>query len=113
MLAPGAILSATGNLPITAGAGQVPNYINQGVGFMNNGSVAIDTNVPAAAATFNGGIAQSAAGALHGTVAPAGTDGTIAGIRVSALGQVVYEAAAAVLFSSGNGITSNGRLATV
>ena len=110
-LAPGSTVVGTGQLSVTSGAGTVPNFFNQGIGFMNNGSVAIDTNAVAGTA-FDGGVRQSAAGAFYGTLTPAGTDGVIAGVPVSASGQLVFEVAVATQFSSGNGLTVNARLAT-
>lgn len=79
---------------------------------MNDGSVAIDTNAPAGAIVYDGGIAQSPAGAFYGTVTPAATDVWQAGVRVSNLGQIVYEVAVAVEIDNGNGVTANGRFAT-
>jgi hypothetical protein len=80
---------------------------------MNNGSLALDTNAPAATPGFDQGIAQNASGAYHATVTPNATDVWIAGVRVSALGQLVIENAAQTGFSNGNPITANGRLAAV
>ena len=111
-LAPGSTFTGTGQTKVTAGAGQAPNFINNGVGFMNDGSIAINTSTPGATVQYDGGIAQSAAGAFHGTTTPAGTDVYAAGVRVSALGQIVYEVAVATSYSNGNGVTANGRFAT-
>ena len=78
---------------------------------MNDGSLAVDTDVPAGT-LFRAGIRQSAAGAFYGTTTAAGTDNWVGGLRVSNLGQLVFEAAAAVSFQNGDPATSNGRLAT-
>lgn len=109
MLAPGSVFSS-GRVDITAGAGQTPDYFNQGVGFMDDGSLAIDTNAPAGS-IFRAGIRQSAAGAFYGTTSVNGTDVWVGGIRVSASGQIVYESAAPTSFQNGNPVTSNGRFA--
>lgn len=110
MLAPGSIFSS-GRVDITAGAAQTPDFFNQGVGFMNDGTLAVDTGVPSGS-NFRAGIRQSAAGAFYGTTTAAGTDNWVGGLRVSNLGQIVYEAAAAATFQNGDPATSNGRFAT-
>lgn len=110
MLAPGSIFSS-GRVDITAGSGQTPNFFNQGVGFMNDGSVAVDTAAPAGS-IYRAGIRQSAAGAFYGTTSAGSSDIWVGGVRVSPTGQIVYEAAAAVAFQNGNPQTSNGRFAT-
>lgn len=110
MLAPGSVFNS-GRVDITAGASQDPDFFNQGVGFMNDGSLAVDTDAPAGS-LFRGGVRQSSSGAFYGTTSVAGSDIWVQGIRVSALGQLVYEAAAAVAFQNGNPQTSNGRFAS-
>lgn len=110
MLVPGMVFSS-GRVDITAGAGQTPDYINQGVGFMNDGSLVVDTNAPAGS-IFYGGLRLSATGAVYGTTSANASDVWNSGIRMSATGQLVYEAAAVTAFQNGNPITSNGRFAT-
>ncbi len=110
MLVPG-LLFSLGRVAITAGAGQVPDFINQGVGFMNDGSLAVDTDAPSSPA-FDGGIAVSSAGAVHGTTTTAGTDVYIQGLRVSAVGQLVYEAADPAGYTNGNPFTTAGSFST-
>ncbi len=78
---------------------------------MNDNSLAVDTNAPAGS-LYRAGIRQSAAGAFYCTTSAAGTDNWVGGIRVSNVGQIVYEAAAAVSFQNGDPATSNGRFAT-
>jgi leucyl aminopeptidase (aminopeptidase T) len=111
MLVPGMPFSSS-RVDITAGAAQAPDFFNQGFGFMNDGTLAVDTNVPAGS-NFTKGIRQSAAGAVYGTTTAAGTDLWLEGIRITTLGQIVYESAAATGFASGNPITSNGRFAVI
>jgi hypothetical protein len=110
MLAPGAVLSATGRLPATIVAGTTPDFFCNGVGFKSNSTVAMDTNAPAAG-NFSDGYARNAAGAFCVTTVQAGTDTYVSGLRVSALGQLVIESANAATFSNGNGITAAGNLA--
>jgi hypothetical protein len=112
MLAPGATFNATQQVTVTAGAGTIPALINQGIGFMANGSIAIDTDAPAGA-RYDAGILVSPAGALYGTVTPNATDVVVNGLLVTQTGALVYEVAAAALVVNGNGITANGRLAVV
>lgn len=101
-----------GRVSITAGAGQVPNFLNQGVGFMNNGSLALDTNAPAGG-IYNNGFAVSANGALYGTTVLSGTDDYQAGARRSAAGAVVYVVGAATQVNNGNPQDAAGTLACI
>jgi len=110
MLAPGSSFSS-GRVDITAGAAQAATRYNQGVGFLADGSIAVDTNA-VAGNIWRNGIRQSANGAFYGTTSAAGTDVFVSGIRVSITGQLVFEAAAQTGFSNGNPRTSNGRFAT-
>lgn len=111
MLTPG-LLFSSGRVAITAGAAQVPDYLNQGVGFMNNGTLAIDTDAPTGSA-YVCGVRLSAAGAVYGTTTAGGSDVWVGGLRVSPTGQLVYESAAATGYNNGNPLTSNGRFATI
>lgn len=110
MLAPGATLSAAGRLFATIGLGTTADFISGGVGFKNNGSVALDTSAPAGN-VFDGGIAQNASGAFYAKITQAGTDIFNSGLRCSVLGQIIIESADAASFSNGNGITAAGNLA--
>lgn len=110
-IAPGLTISS-GRVSITAGAGQVPNFISQGVGFMNNGSLALDTNAVAGNVQDNG-FAMNASGALYGTLSTAGTDDYQAGARRSAAGAVVYVVGAATQYGNGNPQGANGELACI
>lgn len=78
---------------------------------MNDGSLAVDTDVPAGS-TFCKGFRLNASGAVYGTTTPTGSEQYIEGIPVTPSGQLLYEAAATVTFASGNPMTANGRLAT-
>lgn len=109
MLVPGVIFTSS-RVDITAGAAQTPDFFNQGFGFMSDGTLAVDTDAPAGS-NFTKGFRQSAAGAVYGTTSANSTDLWIEGIRISTAGQIVYESAATVEFSSRNPITSNGRFA--
>lgn len=110
MFAPGSVFSS-GRVDITASAGNVPSFLNQGVGFEADGSLCVDTDAPSGD-NYKAGIRLSSAGAVYGTTSTAGSDVWVEGIRVSALGQLIYEAAAATAFQNGNPQTSNGRFAS-
>lgn len=110
MLAPGALFSAAGRVETTIGAATLPTTFNQGVGFMANGDLAIDTDAPAGN-LYRAGLRQSALGAFYGTTSTAATDLYIGGIRVSALGQLIYEAADPTSFSNRNPVTAAGLFA--
>lgn len=111
MLAPGAVLSATGRLFATIGANTLPDFFNEGVGFMNNGSVAMDSNV-ANSPSYAGGVSRNLAGALFVTTTTDPTDVYVNGLRVSVIdnGAIIIESADATSFSNGNGITAAGSL---
>lgn len=111
MIVPGSVFTS-GRLDITAGAGQTPNFFNQGFGFMNDGSLAVDTNVPTGS-FFTKGLRQSAAGALYGTTSSSSNDLYLEGVRISPSGQIVYESAAATGYSSRNPVTANSRLGVI
>lgn len=110
MLAPGMTINSNGRVEATIGAGTTPNFFNQGVGFMANGELAIDTAAPSGS-VYRAGIRQSAAGAFYGTTSTAGTDIYVGGLRVSAAGQLVYEVANGTQYVNGNPLTSNARFA--
>lgn len=78
---------------------------------MNDGSVAMDTNL-SNSTRYNGGLAQNLAGALFATVTQDASDIFVNGLRVSVIdnGALVIESADAVSFSNGNGITAAGNL---
>lgn len=109
MLAPGMSFSSS-RVNTTIGAGTAADFINQGVGFMNNGDLAIDTDTPTGT-NWKAGIRLNSTGAIYGTTSTAGTDVFVEGLRVSEDGAVVYESAATSFFNNGNPYTSNGRLA--
>jgi len=109
MLVPGVVFTS-GRVDITTGAGQTPDFFNQGFGFMNDGSLAVDTDA-AAGSNYTKGIRQSAAGAIYGTTSTNATDVWLEGIRISSTGVLVYESAAATSYSSRNPITAAGNFA--
>jgi hypothetical protein len=109
MLVPGVVFTS-GRVDITAGPGQTPDFINQGFGFMNDGSLAVDTDAPSGGAFYKG-FHMSDSGAVFGTTTRAGTDDFHEGIRRTTDGQLVYESAAAVEYSSRNPVTSNNAFA--
>lgn len=97
---------------VTAGLGTVPAVISGGYGFMANGSLAIDTDVPAGN-NYDAGIRMSAAGAVYGTITSDPSDVIVNGLRITQTGAVVYESAATTLVVNGNPLTANGRLAVI
>lgn len=105
MLVPG-VTFVSGRVDITAGAGQTPDYINQGFGFMNDGSLAVDTNAPAGT-SYVKGFRMNASGAVYGTTSRNSDDVYHEGIRRATSGALVYELAAATNYSSRNPVTSN------
>ncbi len=107
MLAPGMTISAGNSVNATIGAATAPTFFNQGVGFMANGDIAIDTDAPSGS-IYRNGIRQSALGAFYGTTSTAGSDVWIGGLRVSAAGQLVYEVADGTQTVNGNPLTANG-----
>lgn len=109
MLVPG-VTFTSGRVDITTGAGQTPDYFNQGFGFMNDGSLAVDTDAPTGD-NYTKGIRQSAAGAIYGTTTTDPSDVHLEGIRLTTGGQLVYESAAATSYSSRNPITAAGNFA--
>jgi len=112
MLAPGMTINSNGRITATIGAATDPDFFNEGVGYMSNGELAIDTDAPAGS-NYTSGIRQSALGAFYGTTSTAATDVWIGGIRVSAAGQLVYELANGTQYVNGNPLTANGRLALI
>lgn len=109
-IAPGMSFSAAGRINVTAGAATAPAVISNGVGFMADGTLAIDTDAPAGN-RYDAGFRLSSAGAIYGTTSPNADDVLLGGLRITQTGAVVYEAAASVLVVNGNPITANGRLA--
>lgn len=93
MLVPGMTFTAAGRTNATIGAATAATSQNQGgFGFID-ANLAIDTDAPAGD-TFVKGFRLNATGAIYGTTVQAADDQWVEGIRVSALGQIVYEAAA-------------------
>jgi hypothetical protein len=110
MLVPGMTFTAGGRTNATIGATTVATSQNQGgFGFIG-ANLAIDTDAPAGT-SFVKGFRLNASGALYGKTAQLATDAWIEGIRVSALGQIVYESADPDHFASGNPITPAGNFA--
>lgn len=109
MLVPGLTINA-GRVLITVGAAIAPNFFNQGVGFLNDGRLPLDSDAPAGN-SYRSGIRQNAAGAFYGTTSVSASDVYSGGVRLSALGQLVYADAASTAFSNGNPITATGALA--
>lgn len=108
------ITLSSDRVPITSGAAQVADYVEQGLGRMNSGNLAVDTDaVPAPPAGYTGGFAVNASGAVYGTTTTAGTDVWEGGVRRSLAGALVYELAATTQYDNGNPLTANGVLAVI
>jgi hypothetical protein len=105
MLVPGVIFSS-GRVDITAGAGQTPDFINQGFGFMSDGSLAVDISAPSGDFYYKG-FRMSSVGAVYGTVSTDPSDVYHEGIRRTTEGLLVMEVADPIAFSSGNPVTAN------
>lgn len=110
-LVPGLEISSD-RVDVTVAAGADPDFFNQGVGFFNDGTLAIDSNAPSGS-NYRNGIRQNANGAFYGTTSTAGTDVYVSGLRVSAAGQLVYAVAATQNYVNGNPIRTTGALATI
>lgn len=111
MIVPGELF-ASDRVDITAGAAQTPDFINQGFGFMNDGTLAVDTDAPVGN-NYTKGIRQSTVGAIYGTVVTDPSDVYLEGVRLTVTGQLVYEAGATVNFSSRNPTTAANALAVI
>lgn len=112
MLALGMTINSNGRVTATIGAATDPDFFNEGVGFMSNGELAIDTDAPSGS-IYREGIRQSALGAFYGTTSTAGTDVWIGGLRVSVDGVLVYELANGTQYVNGNPLTANGVFAAI
>jgi hypothetical protein len=103
-------INGAGRVVVTIGLGVVPDFIDQGFGFKNDGSVCIETGAPGVVSP-DGGLALAPNGAIYGTTAQAGTDVWLAGVRVSSVGLLVYEQAVPASFDNGNPKTAAGNFA--
>jgi hypothetical protein len=102
--------TAAGRVNATIGSATAATSQGQGgFGFIG-ANLAIDTDAPAGN-TFVKEIRLNASGAVYGTATPAVTDSWNEGIRISNLGQIVYESADPVSFTSGNPVTAAGNFA--
>jgi len=114
MLVPGLVFSA-GRVLVTKGAGTVPDFFNQGFGFMNDGSLAIDTDT-AAGSFYTSGFRQSAAGALYGTQTEPGASTFNCGLALrNASGRALkFSLASSIVgYANGNPVTAAGALCAV
>lgn len=107
MLVPGLSFSAAGRVQITTGSGIVPNFFNQGFGFMNDGSLAIDGGVPTGN-FYTSGFRQTATGALYGIDL---VNLYIEGIPIGTDGVIGIQELDPVAFSNGMPLTVNGFVA--
>lgn len=108
MIAPGMTI-VNDRILATIATGIVPDFFNNGVGFMNNGSVAIDDDVPAGDYYF-AGYRRNASGAFYGVDFL--IDNFVVsynqGIPLSGSGQIIYNLLAAVdVYVNGNPVRGN------
>lgn len=108
MLAPGMTIS-NGRVLATIAPGIVPDFFNNGVGFMNNGSLAFDDDAPVGDNYF-AGYRRNASGAFYGVdfLIDNFVGNYIQGIPLSATGQIIFNLAAdADVYVNGNPVRNN------
>jgi len=110
MLVPGLQFVAGDRTFAAIGAAPAVSFISGGFGWFSPQAICIDTDAPAGS-TFCKGFRLNASGAVYGTTVQAADDQWVEGIRVSAIGQIVYESADAANFASGNPVTAAGNFA--
>src|SRR5690606_41788128 len=90
MLVPG-LTFVDGRVSVTLDDDIVPDYINQGFGFMDDGSLAVDTAAPTGN-FYTAGFRQSESGALCGVDEQASTPShSIQGLNVEGDGSLIYD----------------------
>jgi hypothetical protein len=109
MLVPGLTINA-GRVLVTVGAAVTPNFFNQGVGFLANGRLPIDSDAPVGT-SYRAGIRRNPAGAFYGTTSASASDVYLGGVRISAAGQIVYADAVSTGYINGTPVTATGALA--
>lgn len=110
MLAPGSTINASGRLVCTGADGVVPDFINQGLGFKNDGSLCMDTGTPAGS-LYHAGVRISSRGAPYVTDTQSVDDLYVGGLRISALGALVFtNDGTTLLYENGNPVAANGTL---
>lgn len=115
MLVPGLLFNASGQIRITSSIGQQADFISQGIGMMNDGTLALDTTAVPAPTSFYKGIAQNNSGACFVSVGGnSPTDVFVEGIEVTNLGQILSGIGLPVVgFTSGNPLTPLGKFAAI
>lgn len=109
MLTP-ALTIVGGRVLITVGAAIASQMYSQGIGFLNNGRLPIDSAAPAGN-IWNAGMRLNSSGCPYGTTAVNATDVYLGGLRFTTQGQLVYADAASTGFSNGTPITATGAMA--
>lgn len=108
MLAPGMTI-VSDRVLTTIATDIVPDFFNNGVGFMNNGSVAIDDAVPAGDFYF-AGYRRNASGAFYGVdfLIDNFVGSYQQGIPLSVFGQIIYNLLADFdVYVNGNPVRNN------
>ncbi len=109
MFAPGTTFSAAGRVNATVGAATAADFVNEGVGFMNNGNVAMDSDPPSGN-SYKEGTRLNATGAVFVTVSTDPSDIWLSGLRHSTSGQLVIESADPTFWNNGDPLTAAGVL---
>jgi hypothetical protein len=112
MLAPGMTIDASNRVQVDQSAGNSSNFIHGGFGFKTSGDLCLDS-AAVTGTTYNGGWRVNSTGCIFSTTSTNASDVWSSGLRRSASGQIVIEAAAGTSFVNGNPLTSNGVLAVV
>lgn len=112
MIAPGMTFFADGRANTTTGAALVADFVNEGVGFMNDGSVAFDSDPPVGD-HWKEGTRLNDSGAIYITGVTDPSDVYLSGLRHTTIGQLIIEAGVAPTdFVNGNPITPAGLFAS-
>ena len=111
MLTPDMKFTVAGRVDALVAAAPAVAFQGQGgFGFSIDERLAIDTDPPAGS-TYVKGFRLNASGAVYGTLTTDPTDVWEEGIRRTTIGQIVFEIADPVTFSSRNPITAAGNFA--
>ena len=108
MIVPGLVFTG-GRVLVQRGFGIVPDFINQGFGFMNSGALALDLDAPSGN-FYTKGWRMSAAGAMYAADTPDNSNYT-EGVFQNSDGRILYELADTSVYVNRNPVTVNDRLA--
>jgi hypothetical protein len=111
MIAPGMIIDASNQVECSSSAGNTSDFVYGGFGFLDTGELCLDSDAPSGS-DYVGGFRVNSTGCIFHTTSTDPTDVWISGLRVSAQGQLITEAAAGASFVNGNPLTAAGVFAT-